>query len=175
MDWKIEAGVISDTDELEQLYDDINDYLDANINYPYWKKGVYPTRKDAEDGIVKGTLFVLKISGKIAGSMLLNHIQYDAYAQAKWGVDAYGDEVMVLYRLVTHPDFMKQGVSSHLLDFAKKYALEKGCKTIRLDVTPRNIPAIALYEKHGYTYVDTVDLGLPYEHLKWFKLYELVL
>ncbi|WP_312648537.1 hypothetical protein [Aminipila sp.] len=40
-----------DIDELEQLYDELNDYLESTINFPGWKKGVYPTRKDAINGI----------------------------------------------------------------------------------------------------------------------------
>ncbi len=46
-------------------------------------------------------------------------------------------------------------------------------KIIRLDVAIQNIPSITLYEKSGYRYVETVDFGLGYEHLVWFKLYEL--
>ena len=172
---KIEAGVAGDIDELEQLYNDLNDYLDANLNYAGWKKDMYPTRREAENGLKEGGLFVLKIGDRIAGSVILSHRQEAAYFKAKWGVAAEGDEVMVVRTLVTHPDSLKQGVSQELLQFAKVYALEKGCKAIRLDVAQQNMPAISLYEKCGYSYVDTVDLGLPYEHLKWFRLYELVL
>jgi len=82
---------------------------------------------------------------------------------------------MVIRTLVVRPSFLKQGVSQKLLDFTKNHAVASGCKTIRLDVTQQNAPAAALYEKKGYAYIDTVDLGLPYEHLKWFKLYELML
>ena len=35
-----------------------------------------------------------------------------------------------------------------------------------------NTPAIALYEKLGYTYIGTVDLGLKDLDRAWFKLYE---
>ena len=171
----VEIGTIYDLDELERLYNDVNDYLEANINYPGWAKGFYPVREDAERGIKKASLFVLRIGNRIAGSFVLNHIQEEAYSQVKWGVEAEGAQIAVLRVFVVHPDFMRQGVSKKLLDFVKEYASKLGCKTIRLDVTVQNAPAIALYEKCGYSYVGTVDLGLPYEHLKWFRLYELVL
>lgn len=35
---KIEKGMTQDVDELERLYDNLNDYLAANINYPGWKR-----------------------------------------------------------------------------------------------------------------------------------------
>jgi len=52
---------------------------------------------------------------------------------------------------------------------------EQEIKTIRLDVSIHNTPAISLYEKCGYKYVGTVDLGLNIPELVWFKLYEIVL
>ena len=47
----IRVGNEEDIDSLEELYNNINDYLESTINYPGWKKGIYPVRKDAEDGI----------------------------------------------------------------------------------------------------------------------------
>ena len=57
----------------------------------------------------------------------------------------------------------------------KAYALAKRIKTIRLDVRVQNRPAIVLYERCGYHYVDTVDLGLNLPGLKWFRLFGLIL
>ena len=56
-------------------------------------------------------------------------------------------------------------------EFAKK----SGIKTIRLDVYEKNIPAIKLYEKNGFIYTGTVDLGLGNYGLKWFRLYEKII
>jgi len=44
-----------------------------------------------------------------------------------------------------------------------------------LDVYEGNIPAIKLYEKCGFKYMDTVDLGLGRYGLNWFRLYERML
>jgi len=175
MNYKIEAGKPSDIPTIENLYDDLNDYLEQTTNYPGWAKGLYPTRADAEDGIGEGNLFVLRIDDKIAGSVVLNNQQSEAYSQVTWGIEAKQHEVIVINKLAVHPQFLGQGVATKLLDFAKDYAIQQHAKAIRLDVTIQNAPAIALYEKCGYVYVGTVDLGLPYAYLKWFKLYELVI
>jgi len=173
--WRIECGNAKDVEDLERLYDALNDHLAEGFNWAGWKKGVYPTKEEAETGIEEETLFVLRMDDQIAGSVILNHIQEEAYSEAEWQVEAKGHQVMVLRVLVTHPDFMNQGVSRRLLTFAKEHALSQGCKSLRLDVAIQNKPAIVLYEKCGFVHIGTVDLGLPYDHLKWFRLYEFVL
>ncbi|WP_409568053.1 GNAT family N-acetyltransferase [Proteiniphilum saccharofermentans] len=171
----IEQGTINDIAELEALYDDLNDYLSANTNYPGWIKGIYPIRETAEKAIEEGSLYVLRKENVIVGSIVLNHEPEEAYDNVKWGIDTSYNEILVLRTLVVHPRFMKQGIAKQLMDFAKELAVSANIKTIRLDVSVDNTPAIKLYEQSGYTYVETVDLGLPYDHLKWFRLYELVL
>jgi ribosomal protein S18 acetylase RimI-like enzyme len=171
----IEKGTLKDADELENLYNDLNDYSSTHINYPGWIKDIYPVRQTAIDGIQKGSLFVLRINNTIAGSIILNHHPEDAYYQVEWGISADYEDIIVIHTLVVHPCFMKKGVGEALLTYAKKYCFNNRIKSIRLDVSVDNLPAIRLYEKMGYQYVTTVDLGLSYEHLKWFKLYELIL
>ena len=53
----IEKGVHADIDELARLYDDLNDFLDSDINHPGWIKGVYPVRQIAETGINEQNLY----------------------------------------------------------------------------------------------------------------------
>ncbi|MDR3057430.1 MAG: GNAT family N-acetyltransferase [Prevotella sp.] len=171
----IRKGTISDLDKLEDLYNDLNDYLNDNTNYPGWIKHVYPIRKTAEEGINEETLFVLEADNNIMGSIILNHKPEDAYHQAEWKVDTGYENIIVIHTLVTNPNFMKQGIGSRLMDFTRQYAISLNMKSIRLDVSINNTAAIALYEKHNYEYIGTVDLRLGYEHLKWFRLYEYVL
>lgn len=171
----IEKGILLDVNELEALYNELNDYLSSSINYPGWIKHIYPIKEDAIKGVNEGSLFVLREEGTIVGSIILNHIPEDAYSQGKWFVDTDYKNILVVRTLVVHPLFMKKNIGMLLMQFAKQHAISKQLKSIRLDVSEKNIPAIRLYEKSGYNYIGTVDLGLPYEHLKWFRLYELVL
>ncbi|WP_160673196.1 GNAT family N-acetyltransferase [Clostridium sp. C8-1-8] len=168
----IEKATLKDTDELEVLYDSINDYLSETINYAGWKKGLYPVRENAINGIKEDNLFVLRINDEIAGSIILNNHQEAAYYGVDWGVQAKDEEVMVIHTFVVNPKYLRNGVGEKLLTFAKEYFKEQGCKALRLDVSINNAPAIALYEKCGFRYVTTVDLGLNVPNLIWFKLYE---
>lgn len=174
-DYIIEKGTINDIDELENLYDNLNDYLKLGTNYPGWAKGRYPIRETAVSGIQNNNLFVFKMNNKIAGSIILNHEPETAYAQVIWGIEADYKDIIVIHTLVVPPKYMKNGVGKKLMDFAKIYSIEQEIKTIRLDVSIHNTPAISLYEKCGCKYVGTVDLGLNIPELVWFKLYEIVL
>ena len=42
MKFIIEPGTSADINELEKLYDELNDFLAATINYSGWIKGSYP-------------------------------------------------------------------------------------------------------------------------------------
>jgi len=162
-------------DELENLYNAVNDFYKSNINYPGWKKGVYPVRETAIKGIKNNSLFVLKLNNKILGTVILNHEPEIAYNDVTWGIEAKYKDIIVIHTLAVHPKNINKGVGINLMDFAKIYGKEQKIKTIRLDVSIHNKPAIALYEKCGYNYVGTVDLRLNIPDLVWFKLYELIL
>ncbi|UEL49831.1 GNAT family N-acetyltransferase [Terrisporobacter hibernicus] len=82
---------------------------------------------------------------------------------------------MEIYTFAIHPDYWCQGVGKELLKFAEKQANKMNIKVLRLDVYEKNLPAIKLYEKFGFKYIDTVDLGLENYGLKWFRLYEKLL
>ena len=51
----IEKAGESDIDALSRFYDEVNDYLASHINYPEWKRGIYPARDTAENAILEGT------------------------------------------------------------------------------------------------------------------------
>lgn len=175
MNFVIESGIPADIDELEKLYDDLNDYLSATINYPGWIKGIYPIRENAVTGIQNNNLFVVRHDGKIVGSIILDHQPEEAYHGVKWKLDVDYSYIFVVRTFVVHPSFLKIGVGRALMDFSFELAQKSDIKSIRLDVYEKNIPAILLYEKCGFEYIDTVDLGLGNYGLDWFKLYEKVI
>jgi len=172
MKFVIESGTPADIDELEMLYDDLNDYLSATTNYPGWIKGIYPIRENAVIGIQDNNLFVVRHEGKIAGSIILDHYPDEAYNGVKWKVDADYSCIFVIRTFVVHPSFLKMGIGRALMDYSFELARQTGMKSIRLDVYEKNLPAISLYEKCGFEYIDTVDLGYGNYGLDWFKLYE---
>ena len=43
---------MQDIEELSALYDELNVYLETYINYPGWRKVIYPIREDAEQTVL---------------------------------------------------------------------------------------------------------------------------
>jgi len=174
-DIKIRKAVEEDLDDIEKLYEDICDYLDAHKNYPGWRKGIYPARRDAEDGLKKNALYAVWIGKKIAGAVMLKHEQEDGYQNGKWLAEDDDEHIYVVYTLAVHPDFLKCGIGTELLAFAEGVAREERCVSIRLDVVKGNIPAERLYQKCGYRFAGTVSLGYEAFGLPWYNLYEKLL
>lgn len=172
---KIRKGTTGDIDEVACLYDAITDYLEQHMNYPGWRKGIYPTREDAERGIGEGTLFVAEVEGKIAGTMILRHEPESGYALADWKTNLEYDEIFVLYTLAVHPTYLKMGIGRKIMEFVLDYAAECKMKAVRLDVYEKNTPAIHLYESLGFRYIDTLDLGYSQFGLDKFRLYQKLL
>ncbi|MBD3592425.1 GNAT family N-acetyltransferase [Bacteroides sp. GM023] len=175
MEFVIEPGTSSDINELENLYDELNDYLAATTNYPGWIKGIYPIREDAVAGVSENSLFVARCDGRIAGSVILNHQPEEAYANIKWKIDIDYSHILVVRTFVVHPSFLQMGVGRALMDYSLELAQRLGMSSVRLDVYEKNLPAISLYEKCGFEFIDTVDLGLGKYGLDWFKLYEKII
>ncbi len=173
MDIRIVKGRLDDIDMLEQFYNELNDYLERGENFPGWKKGIYPTRECAQEGVDEGNLYIAWDNGRIAGSIILNHKQEAAYDTVEWDSECDDGDVYVIHTFAVHPDYMKKGIGRLLMEHAINECSRLQGKYIRLDVTQKNVPAIRFYEKMGFQYVGTVDLGLGEYGLPWFKLYEM--
>lgn len=166
---EIRKGTRQDIDELAALYEEMTDYLDCHVNYPGWKTGIYPIREDAVQGVMEGTLFVALEDGRVVGTVILRHQPEDAYDSADWHNDLGYEDILVVYTFAVRPQFLRQGIGRKIMEFVLDYAVDMGIKAVRLDVYEKNIPAIRLYERLGFQYIDTVDLGYG---LNGYKLYQ---
>ncbi|QBE97273.1 GNAT family N-acetyltransferase [Blautia producta] len=175
MNMIVRKAEYSDLNKVEQLYQELNDHLAAHENYPGWKRDVYPTREDAEEGLRSGGLYVAENQGKIAGTVIFLYEQDEIYRSIKWQIDQDAP-VIILHILAVHPDYFGCGVGKALLDHAEFLGQQQGIRAIRLDTYEKNLPAARLYEKCGFQYIGLADLGLEETTgLKWFKIYEKVL
>ncbi len=172
---EVRKGTQQDIEEVAALYDELNDYLESHINYPGWMKGIYPIREDAEVGVAEQNLFVATEEGKIAGTVILNQKPEEAYDLADWQNDLEYDDICVIHTLAIHPDFLHRGIGKEIMEYVLEYAEHMNRKAIRLDVYENNMPAIRLYEKMGFRYIGTVDLGYGKYGLDWYKLYQYLL
>ena len=112
----IELARATDVNEIEALYGAVVDDLLANVNYPGWKKGIYPTRDEAIFGIEKKELYVMRQNDQIVGSIVINHVQEENYQLAAWKIDAQDHEVYVIHTLAVHPQFKGLKIAQKLLE-----------------------------------------------------------
>lgn len=175
MELEIRKATKQDLAAVVQLYETLLEHLEAGTNYPGWRKDIYPTQQDAEAALNKGQLYVAQSGDALAGTIVLNHLQEEAYQTMPWGCNAAPEKVMVLHTFAVHPVFGGKGVGTALMQFAEAKAKADGLQTIRLDVYENNKPAIRLYEKQQFHHVGTADMGYGMYGLHEYRLYEKIL
>ena len=152
----IRKAVMKDAEAVEEIYDRIHAEEEAGRMRIGWARGVYPTRRTAEDAIARGDLFVLEDGGEIAAAAIINQIQVPSYSSARWEYAAPPQEVMVLHTLTVSPAMAGRGYGKEFVAFYEAYALSEGCRYLRMDTNAKNETARAMYRKLGYREADTV-------------------
>lgn len=152
----IRKAVSKDIDAVVSIYDKIHTAEEKGKVIIGWKRDIYPTRKTAEDAILRQDLFVMEEEGVIFGSGIINKAQVDVYAKAKWENGAEPEEIMVLHTLVIDPDKKRKGLGKSFVKFYEEYAKNSGCKYLRLDTNEKNVNARGMYKKMGYREIGIV-------------------
>lgn len=168
---KLQKANQQDVAYVADLYDRSCAQLEANTNYPLWKRGVYPSEATAIKSFEAGDLFIFTKDNERVGCVVLNQIGAPAYNEGDWQLQE-ANPVMI-HGLAK--DFLHKVSGTELVTCIINWAKTEGYDSIRLDAVTQNTPAIALYEKLGFQRVGKVDLQLDFPWVKWFYLYELVL
>ena len=164
-----------DLDGIEELYGRAGNAEEGRLDGSRWKRGVYPLRQDAQEGLEAGALYIAELDGQIAGSVILRREQDSAYRQASWQIP-FDAPVFVVHTLAVDPAYRHRGVGRALLRHAAEMGREAGLQAIRLDVYEENRTAIGFYEACGYHCCGRIDLGLEEVYgLKWYYAYEKLL
>ena len=160
MEIRVRRAEAVDLDGIEELYGRAGDAEEGRLDGSRWKRGVYPLRQDAQEGLEAGALYIAELDGQIVGSVILRREQDSAYRQA----------------LAVDPAYRHRGVGRALLRHTAKVGREAGLQAIRLDVYEENRTAIGFYEACGYHCCGRIDLGLEEVYgLKWYYAYEKLL
>ena len=152
----IRKAVSADIDAVERIYNEIHQAEKSGKLTTGWIEGVYPVRSTAEAALQRGDLFVLEIENEIRGAGIINQIQVDVYAGAKWKYLAADEEVCVLHTLVVSPRFSGRGYGRGFVKFYEDYAVSHGWIELRIDTNERNLAARSMYHKFGYDEIGVV-------------------
>lgn len=154
----------SDIDAIEAIYERVHDVEEQGLSSVGWIRGVYPTRKTAEDALDRGDLFVMAEGEKVVAVAVINQIQVAEYADAEWEHGAASEEVMVLHALAVDPQVKGKGLGRAFVAFYENYAKQQGCLELRMDTNVKNVRARKLYQLLGYREVGVVSSifnGIP--------------
>lgn len=129
-----------------------------------WVRGVYPTRQTALDAIQAGDMFVAEENGRPGGH---RQDQPGAGPRVRRGRLDPGRPPGTGHG-TPHPGGgppgQGRGYGSRFVAFYEAYALEHGCRYLRMDTNERNASARALYRNLGYREVSIVPCafnGIP--------------
>ena len=157
-------AVPGDLDQIAAIYDRIHTREEAGQSTVGWVRDIYPTRATAEAALARDELFVEEQDGVIVGTAILNQTQVDAYFGAPWEHDVPENEVMVLHTLVIDPSRKGAGLGQTFEAYYERYALDHGCRALRIDTNARNTAARNFYRKLGYREIAIVPVtfnGIP--------------
>lgn len=145
----------SDLDAIEAAYEEHFAFEAAHPDkaFTVFRKGVYPTRHDAEKALACGGLTVYEEAGEILASVITSQVQPPEYADVPWQRTLADDEVRVIHLLMVRPGVSGRGIGTALLAHIEAQARDEGLAALRLDTGSQNLPAVHLYEKNGYRIV----------------------
>ena len=156
-------------DDIESIEDTYNEHFKHEMEhgaFTVFKKGIYPTGKDAEKAVDAGALYVYDENSDIAGSMIVDKIHPPEYTKVFREQTFADDEVMVIHLLMVRPSKAGKGIATSLVKYAMELAGNSSCKALRLDTGSQNIPALSLYKKLGFQIVAaaSMNVGNAIEH-----------
>lgn len=146
----IRKAVFNDLELIEETYDEHFRYEAENGAFTVFRKGVYPTGKDAGKALNDGTLYVYEEGDNIAGSIIVDKTQPIEYKNVVWGKFVEDSKVMVIHLLMVRPSMAGKGIASALVRYAEELAKNNSCEVLRLDTGSQNVPAVSLYKKLGF-------------------------
>ena len=146
----IRQATFDDMAAVEAAWDEHFTYEMEHGAVTVFRKGVYPTRADAEKAVRAGALYVCEQDGELAGSVIANETQPEEYQRISWSRPAAPDEVMVIHLIMVRPRWQGRGIASSLIKYLLELAAKRACTTVRLDTGAQNIPALSLYHKLGF-------------------------
>ena len=148
-------------------------YLEENVNYPRWERGVYPCEQTVVEKIEKSEQYIAYIGPFVAGAFVFNEDPAGDYSVGEWSQDLKDGEFAVIHTLAVNHSFYGRGYAKEIVNYCIELAKKLGYKAIRVDVVPDNYPARALYESMGFAFAGEKDLKRGFENIPTFCLYEL--
>lgn len=124
--------------DLDQIADAYEEHFAFEETHPaqaftVFKRGVYPTRRDAEKALADDGLTVYEEDGRILASVITSGQQPPEYANVVWQRALPAEAVRVIHLLMVRPSASGRGIGAQLMRHVENAARETGCAALRLD------------------------------------------
>lgn len=113
---------------------------------------VFPVEFFAGD-IENKCLYILEDENTVVSAFSF-HETCEGESHVRWHIDA--KKSFYIGRFGVNVHYHRRGLAQEMLRHAASLAREKGANALRLFVVDENIPAIRLYEKHGFVRAEGV-------------------
>ncbi len=131
----------------------------------------YPSRSAFEKDVKEKSLHVLIIDGQIVGTVVISNQMDQEYLSVSWLSPNHNN--IYIHRLAVLPEHQGKGYAQRMMDFAERYARDKGHTSVRLDTFSQNRRNQVFYETRGYQRLG--DIYFPKQSEHPFHCYELLL
>ena len=164
-------ATICDIDAVEAFYGDVIDNMKDSPYSPGWTRGIYPSRKMLIEFIEENAMTLGLEDQVIMTSFNLNTRSVEEWKLGHWS--EYDEKyVSALHTLAVRPGMQRKGLGVEAVRKAIEVARNEGFRTIRLDVAAHNTIARRMYEKAGFTYLETITIEYAVGGQSSYALYE---
>lgn len=161
-----------EVEKILELYNELLDSMEEDINYPKWTKGLYPNLDYLIQMQENGCLYVAKQDNKIISSMILNNNMIEDYNKVPWSKILPKEKIMTIHTYMVSDKLRGQGLGLKVLELVKKLAIKEGIEAIRIDTIKGNEPAVKLYERAGFTNLGMHELHYEETDERFFTMFE---
>ena len=148
---KIRRYVVADHDAVWDLHNVALHQVNAHGGNGPWDDDLH--RVEAEYIATGGEFYVGTVDGRVVGMGALMRLS---------------DDRAEIRRMRVHPDFQRRGLGRQMLSALERRAVDLGFRTLVLDTTVQQVPAIRLYTQSGYSEVGRSRKG-TFEVLEFEK------
>ena len=148
---KIRRYVVADHDAVWDLHNVALHQVNAHGGNGPWDDDLH--RVEAEYIATGGEFYVGTADGRVVGMGALMKLS---------------DDRAEIRRMRVHPDFQRRGLGRQMLSALEQRAVDLGFRTLLLDTTVQQVPAIRLYTQSGYKEVGRSRKG-TFEVLEFEK------
>ncbi len=110
----------------------------------HWNSS-FPGAEMIQSDLENGFIYLVKDKGVCKGMVTLNDHEPEDYKTLTFGPGK--NKPLYLQNMAVHPKWQGMGIATQMVNFAQKFASEKGFDCIRLDVFKPSEKARQLYEK----------------------------